>query len=90
MIFRGVGTILRKRDQVQHRISQIAYYESLLRTRAVLLEQTGYAVGSALGNERATAAAERLLATTDAVLIGFSGPYRERMAMLRWLKRETP
>lgn len=81
---------MRKQGQVQRRIFQVAYYESLLTTRAALLEQSGYAVSSALGNERATAAGERLLANTDAVLVGFSGPYRERMAVLRWLKEQRP
>lgn len=71
-------------------VLQIAYYESLLETRALLLQRAGYRVFSVLGNEQAIAATGRLLTNTDVVLIGFSGPYEQRTAMLQWLKEQHP
>jgi DNA-binding NtrC family response regulator len=74
----------------QHNIFQIAYYDSLLSTRALLLEQSGYAVSSALGNEQAKAAARSLPPAIDLVLIGFSGTYVQRAAMIHWIKKQHP
>ena len=72
------------------RILQIAYYENLLRTRATMLQHAGYAVASVLGNDEAKATAARLLPGFDLVVIGFSGAYSDRNAMLRWLKQQYP
>ena len=74
----------------QRRILQIAYYENLLRTRAAMLQRAGYIVSSALGNDEAKAAAVRLLPGLDLVVIGFSGLYSDRTAILRWLKQQYP
>ncbi len=75
-----------RRDRVFH----ISYYEALLQTRAALMRQSGYRVSSVLGNEQAKANAEKLLPGSDAVLIGFSGPYEQRKAILHWLKKQHP
>lgn len=72
------------------RIFHIAYYDGLLRTRTALLEQAGYRVTSVLGNEQAQATTGTLLSVSDVALIGFSGPYQQRAAMLRWLKQQHP
>ena len=72
------------------RILHIAYYENLLRTRAVMLQRSGYVVSSVLGNDEAKATAARLLPGFDLVVIGFSGAYSDRNAMLRWLKQQYP
>ena len=73
-----------------HCVFHIAYYDGLLRTRTAVLEQAGYKVTSVLGNEQAQAATDTLLSGSDAALIGFSGPYQQRAAMLRWLKQQHP
>lgn len=72
------------------RILQIAYYENLSRTRAAMLQRSGYTVASVLGNDEAKAAAPKLLPGMDLVMIGFSGPYAQRAAIARWLKQEYP
>ncbi len=74
----------------QRRILQIAYYENLLHTRAVMLQRSGYAVSSVLGNEQAKSAVAQLLPGVDLVMIGFSGPYSDRSAMAKWIKQQHP
>ncbi len=73
----------------QH-IFHISYYDSLLRTRKALLERDGYDVSSVLGNEQAKNIAPELLPQMDAVLLGFSGDYSQRAAILHWLKEHYP
>jgi hypothetical protein len=70
----------------QKRIFHIAYYDGLLKTRTALLERSGYAVTSALGNEQARAAEEDLLPEVDLVVIGFSDSREQRGTMIRWVK----
>lgn len=72
------------------RILQIAYYDNLLRTRTVMLQRSGYAVSSVLGNDQAMAAAAQLLPGMDLVMIGFSGSYSDRSSMAKWLKQQYP
>ncbi len=43
----------------QKRIFHIVYYESLLTTRNALLKQSGYAVSSALGNDKVPVLAQQ-------------------------------
>ncbi len=74
----------------QHRILQIAYYDSLLRTRATMLQRAGYAVVSVLGNDQAKAGVDQLLPAVDLVMVGFSATYAERIAIVRWLKEQYP
>lgn len=69
------------------RVLQIGYYPMLLQTRHMMLEQDGYEVVSALGNDRA-----KQMATSrsfDAVVIGFSAPLAERQELLYWLKKNV-
>ena len=80
----------RRTSSAGRRILQIAYYDNLLRTRAVMLQQSGYVVASVLGNEEAKAAVARHISQTDLVMVGFSGPFAERSAITRWLKKEFP
>ncbi len=72
------------------RILQIAYYESLLRTRAEMLQRSGYHVASVLGNHQAKSAAPQLVPGTDLVMVGFSGSHADRTAITRWLKQQYP
>jgi len=68
-------------------VLQIGYYPMLLQTRHMMLEQDGYDVSSALGDEQA-----RELAGSqnfDAVVIGFSGTLAERQELLHWLKKNV-
>ncbi len=71
------------------RILHISYYDNLLKTRAALMERSGYAVTSVLGNEQAMAA-DGALSAADLVVIGFSGPYVQRSAIVHWLKQHHP
>jgi hypothetical protein len=70
----------------QKRIFHIAYYDGLLKMRTALLEPSGYAVTSALGNEKARAAGEDLLPEIDLVVIGFSGSREQRGTIIQWVK----
>ncbi len=72
------------------RILHISYYENLLRTRTQMLQRVGYEVASVLGNDEARAAALRLLPGFDLVVIGFSGSFTDRRAILHWLKQQYP
>src|SRR5437867_2222876 len=68
-------------------ILQVAYFESLLELRAVMLEQSGYKVRSVLGNVKAMDLAPEQMAGIDLIVVGFSGTHRVRAAMLRWFKQ---
>lgn len=72
------------------RILQIAFYESLLHTRASLLEGRGFEVTSALGNDRAMALDKDVFLGLDLIVIGFSARYETRSRMLRWCKQNYP
>ncbi len=76
--------------RVQRRILQIAYYDNLLRTRTAMLQRSGYAVSSVLGNDAAKAVAPKLVPGVGLVMVGFSGPYADRAAITRWLKQQYP
>jgi DNA-binding response OmpR family regulator len=73
---------------VKPSILQIAYYSPLLHVRQQMLENAGYEVVSALGNDQAMS-----LATAknfDLIVVGFSGPRAERASMVRWVKQHRP
>jgi hypothetical protein len=72
------------------RILQIGYYGNLLRTRAAMLQRSGYDVVSVLGNDQTKAKAGKLLPGVDLVMVGFSGSYTDRAAITRWFKQEYP
>ena len=80
----GGSSITRKR------VLQVAYYDSLLKTRAALLETRGYEVTSALGNAEAMALGAPALSSVDLVVIGFSSRHDTRAAMFRWFKERLP
>ena len=66
-------------------VFQIAYDEKLLITRADLLKNRGYQVGSALGNDEA----KRILDKRHPyrlVIVGHSAPKETREEIVRWLK----
>ena len=69
-------------------VLQIAYYPTLLTTRQILLEQDGYVVTSALGNDEGMALA--LSTHFDIIVVGFSAGNRSRTKMVRWLKLNLP
>jgi len=66
-------------------VFQIAYDEKLLITRADLLKNRGYQVGSALGNDEA----KRILDKRHPYrlfIVGHSAPKETREEIVRWLK----
>lgn len=66
-------------------VFQIAYDEKLLITRADLLKNRGYQVGSALGNDEA----RRILDKRHPYrlfIVGHSAPKETREELVRWLK----
>ena len=68
-------------------VLQVGYYQTLLHTRQLMLEQDGYEVVSALGNEEA-----KLLARSkhfDLIVVGFSAPLSDRRAIVQWLKQNV-
>jgi len=72
-----------------NRIFQIAYDEKLLITRAELLKNRGYEVGSVLGNDEA----QRVLNSHQRYrlfIVGHAAPREAREEMLRWLKTNFP
>jgi DNA-binding response OmpR family regulator len=69
------------------RVLQIGYYPMLLQTRHMMLEQDGYEVFSALGNEQAKQIAAAR--SFDAIVIGFSGTLPDRQELLRWIKQNV-
>jgi DNA-binding NtrC family response regulator len=73
----------------QRHIFHVAYYESLLTTRAVLLERSGYRVSSALGNDNAKALS-RTVGPVDLAVIGFSAAHAVRAELLQWFKLRHP
>ena len=78
-------TSLSERRHILH----VAYYESLLSSRTLLLQRSGYTVSSALGNKNAIA----LAATADPfdlAVIGFSAGHEVRAELLHWFKLHRP
>src|SRR5262249_29641389 len=75
------------RESTPKRILHVAYYESLLKTRAILLKNQGYVVTSVLGNLSAIATD---ISNVDLVLIGFSSTYEQRAILFEWLKQRRP
>ncbi len=70
-------------------VFQIAYDEKLLITRAELLKNRGYEVGSVLGNDEA----QRVLNSHQRYrlfIVGHAAPREAREEMLRWLKTNFP
>ena len=70
-------------------VFQIAYDEKLLVTRAELLKNRGYLVGSALGNDEA----KRILDKRQPYhlfIVGHAAPNETREEMVRWLKSNFP
>lgn len=71
------------------RVFQIAYDEMLLVSRAELLKNRGYEVGSALGND----GAKRILDMRERYrifIVGHAAPKETREDMVRWLKANFP
>ena len=68
-------------------VLHVAYYPTLLQTRQAMLEQDGYVVTSALGNDQAIALADGRF---DLVVVGFSAGYAERGRIVRWFKQHLP
>ncbi len=71
------------------RVFQIAYDEMLLVSRAELLKNRGYEVGSALGND----GAKRILDKGERYrifIVGHAAPKETREDMVRWLKANFP
>jgi CheY-like chemotaxis protein len=69
-------------------ILHIAYYPGLQKARQIILEQAGYEVVSAFGNEEAMALARAR--NYDVIMVGFSAAHSIRSAILRWLKENIP
>ena len=70
-------------------IFQIAYDPKLLVSRAELLKNRGYEVGSVLGNDEA----QRVLDSHESYLlfiVGHAAPRETREGMVRWLKTNFP
>lgn len=69
-------------------VLQIGYSPALLHTRQSILEQEGYSVTSALGNDQgmAVAASENF----DVIVVGFCSDTEIRIRMVRWLKQNVP
>ncbi len=72
------------------RILHVAYFESLLQLRTSMLEKSGYVVRSVQGNIKAMDVPTEDMADIDLVVIGFSGTYGARAAMLGWFKQNYP
>jgi DNA-binding response OmpR family regulator len=69
-------------------VLSIGYDRVLVNLRALVLQQAGYAVISAIGNENAM-----ILARTEKfelVIVGHSSPVSQRQAMVKWLKDKFP
>jgi DNA-binding NtrC family response regulator len=71
-------------------ILQVAYDWGLLKTRAILLERSGYRVTSVFGNDNARRTTSETLSSVDLVLIGFSTAYALRTGIVRWFKEHLP
>ena len=69
-------------------ILQIAYYQSLLEARRMMLENHGYDVTCAFGNDQAKVLVSSK--TFDVIVVGFSAKYSLRSQMVRWLKQFAP
>jgi len=69
-------------------ILQIAFYPSLLTTRAKMLEVDGYRVTSVLGEAGARAFPADELAAVDLILVGFSAPRDVRASVVNWVKQQ--
>jgi DNA-binding response OmpR family regulator len=69
-------------------VLSIGYDRMLVNLRTLVLQQAGYAVISAIGNENAMilACAEKF----ELVIVGHSAPVSERKAMVKWLKDKFP
>src|SRR5712691_1815550 len=79
---------LRKDSMMNLSVLQIGYYPNLLATRRVMLENDGYIVTSALGNDQGIAIASA--GRFDVIVVGFSATQSLRTYMVRWLKQHIP
>ena len=70
------------------RILQVAYYQSLLEARRMMLENHGYDVTCAFGNDQAKVLVNSN--TFDVIVVGFSAKYSLRSQMVLWLKQFAP
>ncbi|SRR6266571_2603899 len=70
------------------RILQIGYYYGLIDARRIMLEQHGYEVVSALGNDQGISLAN--VGKFDVIVVGFSTSHSTRDKMVRWLKQHVP
>jgi hypothetical protein len=71
------------------RVFQIAYDETLMASRAALLESDGFTVLSVLGNDAAKAALEKT-ESFSLFIIGHGSPPTTRREMADWLKTNYP
>lgn len=71
-------------------VLQVAYYPSLLETRARMLQAHGYRVTSVLGNETAQAVDSLVMSSVDVVVVGFSAPQPARQSIVGWFKTQFP
>ena len=69
-------------------ILQIAYTSTLLQTRQMILEQNGYKVVSALGNDQGIASAST--GCFDVIMVGFSERHSTRKEVIRRLRQCAP
>src|SRR5438552_18958727 len=71
-------------------ILQVAYYPSLLKIRALVLESAGYQVTSVLGNKEGMKLDGAVIAAISLAVVGFCAPQPVRTAMVRWFKANYP
>jgi DNA-binding NtrC family response regulator len=71
-------------------VLQVAYYPTLLETRARMLESAGYHVTSVLGNHEAMKLDRAVITSVDLFVVGFSCPHIVRTAMVQWFKEHYP
>src|SRR5437764_14196486 len=69
-------------------ILQVAYYQSLMEARRMMLENLGYDVTCAFGNDQAKVLVSSK--TFDVIVVGFSAKYSLRSQIVRWLKQFAP
>ena len=69
-------------------VLQIAYYPGLLETRRAMLEDDGYIVTSALGNNQGMDTAST--ARFDVIVVGFCASPSVRGSLVSWLKHRVP
>ena len=69
-------------------ILSIAFDETLLTLRELLLQNAGYRVVSALGSKAGRKAA--LAGGFDLFLVGHASPLRERTELIQWLRTNWP